>query len=353
MKKTTYLFLTFVLLLICCNKCNAQLGLFKYGTFYLGIGLNNSLNEANTYTIQNGLLTETSIDNKYNYRWSYGFRRLARLNFEQKGKSYIDGSETKWGMFRSSLLNGLEYNFSYENVRDRGLTFSNSDYWLRYLGGFYQLKFQAANLQGIDLKYQQIDLRLKKDIKSFRISIGGIWRFHNAYNINPFERDFNSNESYENIAEQLGYYNEFYFLDVNNNAHLDREEQSFYRWFFDGNIIAETTSEFFKYHYSGIINTYNKEQIELLGTQNTLSAVVGVNWYKYNDTYHTLLWCNVLPYNKPITEYGYSGGIDCEVGALIQKEMTENLAFYLEGVYLSYFDRENYVIKTGLNYIIK
>ena len=77
MKKSIYIFLVFVLMLICCNKCDAQLGVFKYGTFYAGIGLNNSLNEANTYTIQNGLLTQTSIDNKYNYRIAVGFRRLA------------------------------------------------------------------------------------------------------------------------------------------------------------------------------------------------------------------------------------------------------------------------------------
>ena len=353
MKKSIYVFLLFAAMLLLCNKCEAQLGVFKYGTFYAGVGLNNSLSEDNTYTIQNGLLSETSIDNKYNYRIAIGFRRLARLNFEQKGKSYIDGSETKWGMFRSSLLNGLEYNFSYENVRDRGLAFSNSDYWLRYLGNFYQLKIQATDLQGINLKYQQIDLRLKAEAKDFRFTIGAVHRFHDAYGIDAFARDFNTADDFESIAEELGYYKEFYFIDLNNNNHLDRLEQSFYRWFFQDNIIAETTNEFFKYHYSAIINRYNREQIELLGIQQTLSAVVGVNWYKYNDTYHTLFWCNVLPYNKPITEHGYNGGTDFELGALIQKDITKNLAFYMEAVYLSYFDRENYNIKTGLNYIIK
>jgi hypothetical protein len=351
--RSIYVFLVFVILLILCNKCEAQLGVFKYGTFYTGIGLNNSLNEENTYTIQNNILTETSIDNKFNYRISYGFRRLARLNFELKGKNYTDGSETKWGMFRSSLLNGLEYNLSYEKVRDRGLAFSNSDYWLRYLGSFFQLKVQATNLEGIDLKYKQIDIRLKKEFNSFRFTLGGVYRFHNAYGINPFERDFSTSDDFLSVAEQLGYYSEYYFIDANNNLHLDREEQSFYRWFYNGNVIAETTSEFFKYQYSGIINRYNREEIELLGIQQTLSAVVGFNYYKYNDTYHTLLWCNVIPYNKPITDYGYNDGLDYEVGALVQKDITKNMAFYLEAVYLSYFNRENYTIKTGLNYIIK
>ena len=347
------IYILFVLFLSLCINSHAQLGVFKYATFYGGVGLNNSLNEANTYTIQNNILTETSIDIKFNYRISYGFRRLARLNFEHKGKSYIEGTETKWGMFRSSLLNGLEYNLSYENVRDRGLTFSNSDNWLRYLGSFYQLKIQSTNLQGIDLKYQQIDLRLKTEFKGFRFTIGGVYRFHNAYDINPFERDFSTSDDFLSVAEELGYYSEYYFIDANNNGHLDRMEQSFYRWFYKDNVIAENTSEFFKYQYSGIINRYNRQQIDLLGIQQTLSAVIGFNYYNYNDTYHTLLWCNVLPYNKPLTDYGYNGAVDYEVGALIQKDLTKNMAFYLEAVYLSYFNRENYTIKTGLNYIIK
>ena len=350
--KKLKIFIVFVLLLI-SSKSMAQLGLFKYGTFYAGIGLNNSLNEANTYTIQNNILTETSIDNKYNYRISYGFRRLARLNFEHRGKNYVDGLETKWGMFRSSLLNGLEYNFNYERLRDRGLTFKNSDYWVRYLGNFYQLKLQSTNLAGIDLKYDLIDLRLKVEFKGFRFTFGSVYRFHKAYGIDPFSRDFSTADNYISIAEELGYYSEYYFIDANNNEHLDREEQSFYRWFYNGNVIAETTSEFFKYQYSGIINSYNREQIELLGTQQTLSAILGLNWYKYNDTYHTLFWCNVIPFNKPITDYGYDEGVDYEMGALIQKDITDNMAFYLEAVYLSYFDRQNYTIKTGLNYIIK
>ena len=351
--RTFYVLLLFIFCLVLCDKCTAQLGLFKYSTFYGGVGLNNSINEESTYSIQNNQLSETSIDNKFNYRISFGWRRLARLNFESKGQKYFDGSETKWGVFRSSLMNGLEYNFSHERIRDRGIEFVNSDYWLRYLASFYQIKFQASNLEGIDLKYEQIDLRLKKDIKNWRLSVGAIYRFHNAYGVNPFNRDFNSDDGFQNIAEQMGYYNEFYFIDNNNNNHLDRTEQSFFRWLYDENVIAETTNEFFKYHYSGIVNTYNKNQIEILGTQQTLSAIVGANWYKYNNTYHTLFWANFIPYNKPLTEYGYENGIDYELGALIQKELTKNMAFYLEFVYLTYFKRENFNIKTGLNYIIK
>lgn len=353
MKKSFLLFLFFISLLFLANKCNAQLGFFKYSTIYSGIGLNNSLNELNTYSIQNGLLTETTQDNKFNYRLAYGIKRLARLNFESKGKSYTDGSETTWGLFRSSLLNGLEYDLSFEKIRDRSLEFTNYNLWGRYLGSFYQIKIQSTNLEGIDLKYKELDIRLKKELKAFRFTVGGVYRFHNPWGVDPFRRDFNSNDDYESIAHDLGYYSEFYYLDINNNGYLDRTEQSFYRWFYDGNIIAETTNEFFKYHYSGIINQYNRDQLNLLGTQQTISLVMGGNWYKYNNTYHFLIWFNVLPYNKPLTEYGYINRIDYDLGALVKKEITQNMSFYLEGIYLSYLGRKNYNINTGINYLIR
>ena len=351
--RSLYVLIFFIFLLFLSSKCNAQLGLFKYSTFYGGISLENSLNELNTYTIQNGILSETSIDNKFNYRFKYGFRRLARLSFESKGKRYVDGSETTYGLYRSSLLNGLEYNFSHEIIRDRGLEFDNVKLWARYLGNFYQFKIESTNLEGIDLKYQQIDLRLKKDIKALQVSIGVCYRFHRAYGVDPFSRDFNTQDSFISIAENLGYYSEFYYNDINNNGYLDRTEQSFYRWYYNNNVIAETTSEFFKYQYSGIVNQYNKDQINILGAQQTLSFIMGANLYKYNDKYHTLIWFNLLPYNKPITNYGYIGGVDYELGALIQKEFKKNIAFYLEAVYLDYLGRQNYSINTGINYIIK
>ena len=62
------------ILLLFSNVASAQLGLFKFSTFYIGMGLNSTINESNTFTIQDNILTETSIDNKYDYRYSFGFK---------------------------------------------------------------------------------------------------------------------------------------------------------------------------------------------------------------------------------------------------------------------------------------
>jgi len=339
------------ILLLFSNVASAQLGLFKFSTFYVGMGLNSTINESNTFTIQDNILTETSIDNKYDYRYSFGFRRLARLNFEHKGKAYIDGTETTWGRFRSSLITGLEYNFNYERLRDRGIVYNNENYFIRYIGNIYQLKIESANLEGVDLQYNELDIRLKANIKAFKLSLGVLYRFHKAYGLNPFNK-YNGDD-FINVANELGYNNHLYFNDLNNNNFQDRLEQSFYLWINpQGDTIADNNSEFMKYHYSDIINNYNRNEIKKLGTQQTYSTILGVSYYKYNDSYNVLIWSNIIPYNNPVTEYGYSGAIDYDLGALIQKKINNNLSFYLEATYLNYFKRKNYNIKCGINYII-
>ena len=105
--RSVYILLGFVLLLFACSKCNAQLGIFKYSTVYGSVGINQVLDEVNTYTIQDGILTETTSDNKYNYRYAFGIRRLARLSMENK-TSYKDGTETDTERYGKGDVNGKD-----------------------------------------------------------------------------------------------------------------------------------------------------------------------------------------------------------------------------------------------------
>ena len=342
--------LLFILLFISAFA-TAQLGVFKYSTFYGAVGVNQVLDEINTYTIQDGILTETSQDNKYNYRIAFGVRRLARLSMENK-KAYKDGSETDYGKFRSSLMTGLEYLISYENVRDRGIEYINQDYFVRWLGSYYLIKLQSTNLQGIDLKYKEIDLRIKKDFDKVQLSAGAVARFHPAYNVNPFS--IFSGGDYITVAKELGYNYYFDWNDINNNGYVDRNEPVFNYWTNPvGDTIANSDSEFMQYHYSDIVNTYNNNEINKLGSQTTISAVFGLSYYKHTENNHTLIWANVLPYNKPLTAHGFEGAVDYEIGAFIQKPITNIISIYTEGVYLSYLDRKNYNVKLGINFLIK
>tara|TARA_R100000700_G_scaffold40964_1_gene58810 strand:+ start:152 stop:1189 length:1038 start_codon:yes stop_codon:yes gene_type:complete len=345
MKKIIYI------LFFICLAANAQLGVFKYSTIYGTIGVNQVLDEVNTYTIKDGILTETTRDNKFNYRYAFGVRRLARLSMEDR-KSYKDGTETDYGKFRSALINGLEYLISYENIRDRGIKYINQDYFLRYLGSFYIVKLQSTNLEGIDLKYREIDLRIKKDINKLQLSAGAVIRFHPAYGLNPFS--VFSGGDYIDVANSLGYNSFFYWNDINSNGFVDRTEDTYNYWTNPaGDTIASSNTEFMEYHYSEIVNSYNSAEINKIGTQQTLSAVFGFSYYTHKNNYHTLVWSNLLPYNKALTTFGYSGAVDYEIGALIQKKITKLLSLHIEGIYLSYLDRKNYNLKLGLNILIK
>ena len=45
-----------LILLLFTSISNAQIGIFKYSTFYFGGGLNATINEANKYQIIDGVL---------------------------------------------------------------------------------------------------------------------------------------------------------------------------------------------------------------------------------------------------------------------------------------------------------
>ena len=195
-------------------------------------------------------------------------------------------------------------------------------------------------------------MRLKKDINKFQLTAGLSIRFHPAYGLNPFS--IFTGDDYSSVANDLGYNTFFYWDDFNGNGYVDRNEPSYNYWTDPtGDTIAGSNSEFMQYHYSDIVNSYNSNEINKLGTQRTLSAIVGLSYYTHKDNYHTLIWSNILPYNYAYTDYGYSGAIDYEIGALIQKRITKIISIYTEGIYLSYLDRKNYNIKIGLNVLLQ
>lgn len=342
-----------LILLLFTSISNAQIGIFKYSTFYFGGGLNATINEANKYQIIDGVLSQTNNDNGFDYRINYGVRRLARLNMESKGKTYVDGSETKWGKYRSSILSGFEYLIAVDHIRDRGISFVNQTFWGRYLSKYWLLKLENTKIESVDLKYKQIDIRLKKDINKFQISCGVVSRFHPAHGVDPFNDNFNGNNDFISVAQDLGFNQIFYWNDVNNNGLVDRLEQSFFYWTNpSGDTIANTNNEFLKYHYSDIINQYNSNEIERLGIQTTISSIFGLSFYTYENNDHTLIWFNVIPWNVPLSEFGYSDEIDYEIGALVQKSILKNVSLYGEMVYLQYLNKQNFNIKFGINLLI-
>tara|TARA_R110002020_G_scaffold42040_1_gene123526 strand:- start:1636 stop:2658 length:1023 start_codon:yes stop_codon:yes gene_type:complete len=336
-----------VLFLLLPFVCSGQF--YKYATIYGGGSLNTTMTPLETYDYNNGQLIETTPNDGANYRYFIGVKKLSRYKFEKKPKFYYDGNEKNATVFRSSV-GGFEYLLQYEKIKQFGREYNNHDIWLRYLGNHIVTKIQSSNNGYIDLNYKSLDIRFKHDLSRFQLSIGSVLRYHPIYNINPFKIDFPNYNDFEAVATELGYVSEYWFIDANNNSHLDRLEQSFYRWILNGDTVAQNTAQFQDY-YSTIPAKYNRDKLAQLGNQYTYSGVVGLSYYLHLDNFFLLAYGNYFFINHKLTEYG-SDTNDYDFGIIGNLKLTRSFSIYSQLEYLNYFNRENYTINLGINLIL-
>ena len=199
---------------------------YKYSTIYGGMSLNSTIAPIQTYSYNNGQLIETTPDDGANYRYFIGIKKLSRYKFERKPRFYYNGLEENASIFRSPV-DKFEYLLQYERIRNLGREYENHNIWFRYVGDFTSIKIESSNNGYIDLQYKSLDLRLKADLGGFRATFGSVVRYHPIYNLDVFKRDFPNYNDFEAVATALNYTSEFYFIDENENGHLDRLEQSF------------------------------------------------------------------------------------------------------------------------------
>jgi len=322
---------------------------YKYATIYGGGSLNATMTPIETFEY-NGELVNTTDNDGANYRFQIGIKKLSRYKFEKKPKFYYDGNEQNATIFRSSL-NGFEYLLEYEKIKDRGLEFDNHKIWFRYLGENTSTKIESSSNGYIDLSYKSLDIRLKRNIKHFRASLGSVLRYHPIYGVNAFKNDFSNYNNFDVTINQLGYYSESSFIDANNNGFMDRFEQTQTLWFnADGDTIANSTGQM-QNIYGHLVTDYNKEWINEQGNQYTLSGVLGLSYYLQKDTFFLLAYGNYFFVNKKLTEYG-SETNDYDFGLIGNLKLTKAFSLYSQLEYLNYFDRENYTINLGINILI-
>tara|TARA_R100001594_G_scaffold114982_1_gene149801 strand:+ start:312 stop:1337 length:1026 start_codon:yes stop_codon:yes gene_type:complete len=323
---------------------------YKYSTIYAGASLNATAPAVETYQYLNNQLIETTNENGYNYRYQIGIKKISRYKFEKKPKFYYDGTEKNASIYRSPIDN-FEYVLQYERIKDRGLEFENYDLWFRYVGEYYTIKIQQSNNGYVNLQYKAIDLRLKRDFKAIRATFGAAVRNYPIYNINAFKNDFPNYNDFNTTISDLGYFSESSFIDANMNGYMDRWEQAQTFWLnSNGDTVANSTQQM-QDIYSNIVSDYNRNWINQQGNQNTLSAVVGLSYYKYIDNFFILIYGNYFLYNHALTEYATTSN-DYDFGMLGNWKLNKWFSFYSQLEYLKYFNRENYTINFGINLIL-
>ena len=331
-----------IVLILGIGTCSAQF--FKYATIYASGSVSTSMVEDQDFIAINKGYEETTQLNPYDYNFTIGIRKIARFNYEQKLTTWYYGNEKS--VADNTTIgnnNGWEYLLNYSFIRNRSETFTNSDFWIRYLGNKCVTKIQMKNDESRDLEFTSFDTRYRINKGGFDFTIGLVGRNHPAYlNTMPIEDFWQSGESsFQELAEDFGYSTQFV--------------QGQWHWFNGSELVATSNDEFFKHYFGSAIAQYNQEQLSALGSVTELSMAIGTAYYYYADDYWLHSWVNVLQLHYSLDDYAYEyidTPIDFDFGLVAGWRITKNLGVFVEGTYLKYWEKPIYECKFGFNYLI-
>jgi len=327
---------------------------FKYSTFYTSMTMGTSFVEDQDYiAIDKGYEDITQV-NPYDYNLTIGLRKIARFDYEYKVKTWYYGTE-KAVADNVTIGNsvGWEYLFNYSFIRNRGDKFTEQNFWLRYLGNSCVTKIQYKDNQRVNLKYASFDTRYRIPLGNLDITAGLVVRAHPAYGFVPI-RDFwiPGESTFQQLAADFGYAPEQWIQGfyVNNN------------WYDvsggDSTLVATSNDEFFNHYFGDAVARFNQQEIEKLGTQKELSAVIGLAYYKYTPKFWIHMWANVLPYHHGLDEYSFEYGnteldwLEWDTGLVFGSRITNHLGMFIEGTHMKYWDKPVYEVKFGFNYLV-
>lgn len=342
---------------------------FQWSTIYTAGSISQPLQESSKewYVAQNGELKDVTEIYPFDYRFSIGIRKLARFDYEKRQNIFYDGTETNVG-WKSNVgaVEGFEYVFSKDWVRQWGDEYTNQSYFLRYLGKYWIGKIQYLEVGVADLKYTSAEMRGRLSIGKFlNLSLGTMVRTHGPYGYNPISIYLADNYWWD-LAYEYGYTDQYYQITDVGTGNTTND------WMWkdpEGEHIASTDEEFRRYYYADIVNDFNSIKLSEVGGLATISAVAGLDIYYYSDKFWCHTWGNILPFHKHILgDENFSYGefisndpngdgsnqwIDYNVGTIMGVKVGKGFGVFIEGEYLQYWDRTMYSSKVGINYQFK
>ena len=342
-----------LILLFCFSFANGQSNFFKYSTFYTSMSMGTSMTEREDYIAIDKGYEDVTWVSPYDYNLTVGLRKIARFDYEHKVKTWYYGTEDNVAdnvTIGNSV--GWEYLFNYSFIRNRGDKYTEQNFWLRYLGNSCVTKIQYTDNQRVDLKFTSLDTRYRINKGNWDFTVGAVLRVHPAYGINPIEDFWIPGEStFQELAEDFGYASEQWV-------------QGFYvdqNWYDvssgDSILIATSNDEFYTWWFGDAVATYNEKELEKLGMQKELSAVLGVAYYKYTPKFWLHAWANILPYHYGLDDYSYEyedakDMIEWDSGIVTGVRLNKHLGLFVEGTHMKYWGKPVFDLKFGFNYLI-
>jgi len=362
--------------------------LFKYSTVYVAGDIDNPKENPKDYFVRTNpdgnlyappVVVDGTDYYDFDYRYGFGIRKLARFDYEIKGKHYYDGTENNIGLSApNSPVNGLEYTFHYEKERSRDEIYKNHRYFIKHSGKYHVVKLESRKQGRVDFNYNSAEIRAKLPIgKKFSISAGAIYRSHDRpYGYNPIEiwlNETNDNGYPINYWYTLGFdygYDDIYYTQEDENGN----EISDWYWIDpDGNVVANTDLEFRDGVFADLMNRYNNEIFDQIDAFGVVSPLVGFDFYHYGKG--GKFWLHaygsyLLPYHKYVKgdlDFSYLnrnnwglGGLrqdseheqweDYQAGISFGWRVSKTIGIFVEGEYTKFWDSEIYNSSIGLNF---
>ena len=362
--------------------------LFEYSTIYLAGDIQNPKEQPKDYFVRTNpsgniyeppVVVDGTDYYDYDYRYGFGIRKIARFDYEVKGKNYYDGTESNVGLAASnSPIKGFEYLVHVEKERSRDEVFKNHRYFLKHSGKYHIAKIESRKQGKINFNYKSAELRAKLPIgEKFSLNAGAMFRTHQRpYGYNPIEIWLNETDENGwpvNYWYQLGY--NYGFTDQWVTIDIDGEQVYDYYWYDpQGNVIAYTDLQFRDTVFENLINRYNNEVWGELDEFGVVSPVVGFDFYHYKNNFWLHAYGSyLLPYHKYVKgdeDFSYLnrnnwglGGLrqdsdleqwdDYQAGVVFGWKLNKNLGIFVEGEYTKFWDSKIYNSSVGLNITLK
>ena len=302
------------------------------------------------------------------YKYNIGIRKIALYDFQERNKFYKGNEQSLSDKAIIGAVNGVEYLFSASSVRNRGYAYLDQEHWIKWSNNAFVTKFKYINKESRDLQFFDYDARFRLNLNKVNITLGGSIKGHPVYG-HPAIWDYDG--VWFELAWDYGYEDfEVPLNDLNENGIIDDyyvwietdpvTEEGYWIYFYEGinyywedpegNYIAGSDEEFYQYHYPHLVNMYNEDNKEK-EWQSEASIVVGLDILLGNDNYYSHIWVNAFPYSVGLTDKAYNGDdIQYDVGMLIGTNLNEHIGVFIEGIYQSYYGKQEYNISTGINW---
>jgi len=364
----------------------------KYGTIYIAGDIDNPKEEKKDYFVRTpedgGLYSIPEVIDgtayyDFDYRYGFGIRKIARFDYEIKGKQYYDGTESNVGLSATnSAVKGLEYVFHTEKERSRDEVYNNHRYFVKHSGKYHMVKLESRAQGKVDFKYNSAELRAKLPIgKKFSLSAGAIYRTHERpYGYNPVEIWLNETDENGwpvNPWYTLGFYYGYDDIYYTQEDQFGNEISDWYWIDPDGNTVAYTDLQFRDTVFADLMNRYNEEIWSELDNFGLISPVIGFDWYHYKNNFWLHAYGSyLLPYHKYVKgdeQYSYlhrngwsaegHDGMhamgegdqweDYQAGVVFGWKLSRSIGIFAEAEYTKFWDSRIYNGSVGFNITLR